>query len=156
MKKLWSIIVAFALLCAGQAAAYPSFPKARLTIMTDDSSVVFDADLATTPEQWERGLMYRAHLPESAGMVFLYPAAQKVSMWMKNTYVPLDILFFNQRGEIVRIAADVPPESPAIISSKEPVRGTIELAGGAAEKNRIRVGQRIMLHAASGEAIPFE
>ena len=100
--------------------------------------------LAVTSEQRAQGLMYRQRLPADAGMLFLYPAARPISMWMKNTAIPLDMLFIGDDGRILHIAERTIPGSTATISSMQPARAVLELNGGTAARLKIQVGDRVL------------
>ena len=88
--------------------------------------------------------MYRQRLAADAGMLFLYPAARPVSMWMKNTLIPLDMLFIGDDGRILHIAERAIPGSTATISSMQPARAVLELNGGTAARLKIQVGDRVL------------
>jgi uncharacterized protein len=104
---------------------------------------VFSVELAVTDEERERGLMFRKHLPEGQGMLFDFKREQEVSMWMENTYIPLDMIFIRRDGRIWRIAENTEPLSRAIISSDGPVLAVLEVIGGTAKKLGIAPGDRV-------------
>jgi uncharacterized membrane protein (UPF0127 family) len=104
----------------------------------------FTVELAETPRQRARGLMFRRELGPGRGMLFLYPRAERVSMWMRNTFVPLDMLFIGGDGRIVRIAENTAPQSTDLISSGIPVKAVLELAAGTAARLDIREGDRVL------------
>jgi uncharacterized protein len=104
---------------------------------------VFSVELATTEEEKTTGLMYRKELPEGKGMLFDFSPAQEVSMWMKNTYVSLDMIFIRPDGRILRIAEDTEPLSIKIISSRGAAKGVLEVVGGTARKYGIEPGDRV-------------
>lgn len=134
-----------ATLVAATAWAQPqTFERDRLAIATAGGSQPFDVELAVTSEQRAQGLMYRQKLPAEAGMLFLYPAARPVSMWMKNTVIPLDMLFIGDDGRILQIAERAIPGSTATISSHQPARAVLELNGGTAARLKIQVGDRVL------------
>ncbi|QRG05613.1 DUF192 domain-containing protein [Xanthobacter dioxanivorans] len=124
-------------------AAQPVGPLEPLEIATSKGVVPFEVEVARTNEQRATGLMYRKSLGERAGMLFDFEADQMVSMWMQNTYIPLDMLFIRADGSIARIAAMTTPLSTATISSGEPVRAVLEIAGGAARKLGIKPGDHV-------------
>lgn len=107
----------------------------------------FDVELAVTPEQHSRGLMFRRDLAPDAGMLFLYPRRQRITMWMKNTVLPLDMLFIDKDGTIVRITEWTRPQSLATIESGGRVLGVLELNAGTAARLGLAVGDRV-LHSA--------
>ncbi len=103
----------------------------------------FTVEVATTPQEQETGLMNRDHLAPDAGMLFVFPSEQYASMWMKNTLIPLDMLFIDTHGAIVFIAKNTVPESLDIISADRPVKAVLELAGGTCDKQGITIGDRV-------------
>lgn len=94
----------------------------------------FRVELADEPDERMQGLMFRVRLEREAGMLFLQDRIAPASFWMRNTYVPLDILFLDEAGRIVRIAAHTTPLSEKDIPSGEPVRGALEINAGLAEE----------------------
>jgi uncharacterized protein len=132
-------------LVAGTAWAQPqTFERDQLAIETTGGGQQFAVELAVTSEQRAQGLMYRQRMPADAGMLFLYPAARPVSMWMKNTLIPLDMLFIGDDGRILHIAERTIPGSTATISSMQPARAVLELNGGTAARLKIQVGDRVL------------
>lgn len=133
---------------AGRAAEptgpQPELPKEKLVIVTHDGKRHdFDVEMALTPEQQVTGLMFRKSVPENGGMLFDWGRPQESQMWMRNTLVPLDMVFINQDGTIRSIAENTVPESMAVIDSRGPVRATLELAAGVTAKLDIRVGDTV-------------
>ena len=114
-----------------------------LEIVTRNGVHTFTVELAATPEEREKGLMYRRELPEGRGMLFDFKQDVNVTMWMKNTYIPLDMLFIRADGRIQRIAENTEPESTRIIPAGAPVRAVLEVIGGTAKKLGIRPGDRV-------------
>ena len=108
------------------------------------SCVLMDLWLAETPAQQRRGLMYVRNLPENQGMLFIYAREQNISMWMKNTYVSLDMLFIRADGSIARIASDTEPLSLETIRSGEPVSRVLELNAGSAARWGLKPGDRLL------------
>ncbi|HQT76835.1 MAG: hypothetical protein B7Z80_09935 [Rhodospirillales bacterium 20-64-7] len=124
--------------------AQPELPKEKLVIVTHDGKQhPFNVEMATTPEQQQTGEMFRKNVPEDSGMLFVWPMVQESSMWMKNTLVPLDMVFINPDGKIRSIVENTTPRSLAVISSGGPVKATLELAGGVTAKLDIRVGDTV-------------
>lgn len=133
------------LCCIAAAACSPSKPSDRLDIVSADGAHhVFHIELASKPAERERGLMYRQSLAADAGMLFDFGEDRLVSMWMKNTFIPLDMLFITHDGTIVTIAADTVPQSLDTISSGRPVRAVLEIKGGEAARQGIALGARVM------------
>ena len=114
-----------------------------LTIATEGDAVMFTVEIADTEELRTRGLMFRQRLPEDKGMLFDFGSPRPVSMWMKNTYIPLDMLFIRPDGSIAYIAENTVPKSLDAIGVSEPVLGVLELAAGTSRKNGIRAGDMV-------------
>lgn len=149
MKRAFALILLFGL-SAGQTAIgqalLSNFEKDRLTIVTDSGRHDFDVELALTPEQRSQGLMFRREMARDAGMLFDFgPRAGRASMWMKNTFIPLDMLFIKTDGEIANVAERTTPHSLEAISSRGPVRYVLELNGGTAARLGIEPGDRVVL-----------
>jgi len=126
-----------------------SFPTARsaeqqtLEIASKTGVHVFSVELAVTDEERQKGLMFRREVPEFYGMLFDFKRDQEVAMWMKNTYVSLDMIFIQSDGRIRRIAENTETESDKIISSGGPVRAVFEVVAGTARKLGIEPGDRV-------------
>ncbi len=114
-----------------------------LEIVTKSGVQVFSVEMATTEEEKTTGLMYRKELPDGKGMLFDFSPEQQVSMWMKNTYIPLDMIFIRADGRILRIAQNTEPHSTAIISSGGLAKGVLEVIAGTAKKYGIAPGDRV-------------
>jgi uncharacterized membrane protein (UPF0127 family) len=126
------------------ASAAGEFAKGDLTIETGNGkSLAFKVEIARTTRQKALGLMYRKSMPEDHGMLFVYDDPQFVSMWMKNTFIPLDMLFIGDKGRIIKIAPRAVPMSTTVISSGDAITGVLELNGGAAQRFGITVGDRV-------------
>jgi uncharacterized protein len=104
---------------------------------------VFSVELAVTDDERSRGLMYRRSVPEFYGMLFDFKRDQEVAMWMKNTYVSLDMIFIQSDGRIRRIAENTETESEKIIPSGGPVRAVLEVVAGTARKLGLEPGDRV-------------
>jgi hypothetical protein len=121
---------------------------------SDGQSFPFIIEIAETPEQQRYGLMFRRALPQDAGMLFISDPDRPVSMWMKNTYIPLDMLFIRHDGTIVKIITHAEPFDLTPLSSGEPVRGVIEINAGEAERRGLKIGDKIVSSAFSESANP--
>ena len=125
-------------------AAQPELPKQPLTITgTDGVRHAFSVEMASTPAQQETGLMFRTAVPPDGGMLFDWRAPRQSMMWMKNTLVPLDMLFISADGVVSHIAEDTVPHSLAVIDGRAPARATLELAAGTAQRLNITVGAKV-------------
>jgi uncharacterized membrane protein (UPF0127 family) len=142
----WGAILASALMIALAEAAPASitFDVSALTIDAAHDRFEFQVEMAVKPEQRSQGLMFRESLEEDRGMLFDFGKPQRAAMWMRNTYVPLDMLFIDAQGRITQIAADTQPLSDAVIASREPVRAVLELRGGVSAKLGIKPGDRVI------------
>ena len=114
-----------------------------LSIATDTGAVLFTVEIADTETLRARGLMFRQRLPEDRGMLFDFGLPREVSMWMKNTYISLDMLFIRADGSIAYIAENTVPQSLQAIGVRESVLAVLELAGGAARRLGIRTGDMV-------------
>jgi len=135
------ILAAASLLAAPPAAR--SAEQQTLEIASKTGVHVFAVELAVTDEERAKGLMYRRSVPESYGMLFDFKRDQEVTMWMRNTYVSLDMIFIQSDGRIRRIAESTETESDKIISSGGPVRAVLEVVAGTAKKLGIAAGDRV-------------
>lgn len=118
-----------------------NFPHTTLNILTPDAHQhEFQIWIADSPARREQGLMFVKQLPESTGMLFVFDRPQRIQMWMKNTLIPLDMVFINADGRIDNIAVNAKPLSLKIIDSRNQVLGVLELAGGSTAKLGIHAG----------------
>ena len=150
------ICLGLALLAAGTGPAeaqqgLASFSRGSLVLhQADGTERAFDVELAVSPQQQAQGLMYRQSLAADAGMLFIYRPARPVSMWMKNTLIPLDMLFIAEDGEIVKTVERTVPLSLTTISSDDRVRAVLEINGGMVNRLGIRPGDRVVHPAFEG------
>ena len=114
-----------------------------LEIVTKSGVQMFSVEMATTEEEKTTGLMYRKELPDGKGMLFDFSPEQEVSMWMKNTFISLDMIFIRADGRILRIAENTEPQSTKIIPSRGPAKGVLEVIAGTAKKYGIAPGDRV-------------
>lgn len=143
-------LFAVAILLAGMlgwsgAATAEGAPSTPLAVTTASGTHLFLVEVAETPRQRERGLMERRSLPLNTGMFFLFPETEVIQMWMKNTYVSLDMIFADAAGRVVGIATDTKPLSLEIISSGQPAQSVLEVRAGTAARLGIAVGDRVEL-----------
>ncbi len=124
--------------------AQPELPKEKLVIVTRDGvQHAFNVEMALTQDQQTVGEMFRPTVPADGGMLFDWGATRESDMWMRNTVASLDMIFINPDGSIRAIAENTVPESLAVISSRGPVRATLEVAAGTAARLNIRVGDQV-------------
>ena len=144
----WRSAVAALFLCLSFAAKADDVVFGSATVVIETAGGVthsFAVEVATTPDQRARGLMERTELAPDAGMIFDFGMEREVMMWMKNTPLPLDMLFIAEDGEIATIAAETEPYSEAVISSGAAVRYVLEINGGRAGELGIEAGDRLVL-----------
>lgn len=127
------------------------FPKSSLVIVTGTKELKFDVEMATTEAQRQRGLMYRKQMGPYEGMLFDFHQEQPVSFWMKNTLIPLDMVFIAGDGTVKHVHANAVPHSTDTIPSQFPVRGVLEINGGSARLLGIKPGDKVK-HAIFGNA----
>jgi hypothetical protein len=120
-----------------------TFPTGEVTIESAGGPHKFTVEIATTPAQMEQGLMFRRKLAPDAGMLFVFKTPSKASMWMKNTYIPLDMLFIDPEGRVINIAERRVPQSLDTIGAAAPARAVLELNGGTAQRLGIKPGDRV-------------
>ncbi len=117
-----------------------------LTIVTSQTAATFSAEIADTDVARERGLMFRHVMPDDQAMLFDFGQPRPAAMWMKNTYMSLDMLFVAQDGTIVAMAQNTVPKSLDTISVQQPVRGVVELAAGTVKRLNIHKNDRVVSH----------
>ncbi|MGE3529035.1 MAG: DUF192 domain-containing protein [Methyloceanibacter sp.] len=111
---------------------------------TDTGEHSFDVEVMTTDGERAKGLMFRRSLPEQSGMLFLYARPHSATMWMKNTFIPLDMVFIAEGGTVHRIEANTEPFSTAIISSEGDIIAVLELNAGAAARIGLKPGDPVI------------
>jgi uncharacterized membrane protein (UPF0127 family) len=151
--------VAFRLLALVALLAWPghptlaetTFPESPLAIVTSDARHAFTVEVARSHEQRARGLMFRSQLDADRGMLFDFGREAEVNMWMRNTLLPLDMLFIDGAGVIRKIEANTKPLSLDTISSEQPVTAVLELNAGAAKVFGVEEGD-VVVHPIFGNA----
>jgi uncharacterized membrane protein (UPF0127 family) len=148
MPAFLRLLLVLLLLVVGASAALAqslqSFPTGDLTIESASGPHKFHVEIATTPAQLEQGLMFRQSMAPDAGMLFDFKMPSPVSMWMKNTFIPLDMLFIDNGGRIINIAERAVPQSLDTITAAAPAHAVLELNGGTAARLGIRPGDRVV------------
>lgn len=126
------------------APAAPAEPALEtLDIVTSSGPHAFQVEVARTPEARAHGLMDRREMAPDHGMLFDFHKEEEVLMWMKNTYLSLDMVFVSKQGRVVSVMRRAKPFSETIISSRKPAYAVIELVGGAADKIGLAVGDSV-------------
>ena len=136
-------IFALSILLATGAAHAETATNGTLSIETDSETLSFDIEIADEPQERSRGLMFREELDEDEGMLFVYPDPQIASFWMKNTLIPLDMLFIDTEGRIESIARETTPLSLKSVLSDGQVISVLEIFGGQADVLGIDVGDTV-------------
>ncbi len=137
------LLAAALVVLAAPATRLAALAAGELTIETGTGAHRFTIELADTPETRARGLMFRRSMLPDHGMLFDVEIEQPVAFWMKNTPLPLDMLFIDRHGVIVQIAANTTPFSEAAIPSRQPIRAVLEVNAGTAERLNVAVGDRV-------------
>src|ERR1700738_1153941 len=140
---LWLVVTAAVALCAFSGFGARAADVQPLEIVTKSGVQVFSVEMATTDKEKETGLMFRKELADGKGMLFDFSPEQEVSMWMKNTFIPLDMIFIRADGRILRIAENTEPQSTRIIPSMGLAKGVLEVIAGTARKYGIAPGDRV-------------
>ena len=143
---LYVFFLFLALPCSNAATDIEAVPEAlpSVIIKTADDCQKFFVEIANSTELRQRGLMYRNTLPANQGMLFVYEQPRVVSMWMKNTRIPLDILFIDSDGLIVNMVKNATPMSERSMSSNYRVQFVLELNAGVIQQYDIRHGDKVI------------
>lgn len=130
---------------AGQGAANPAAVKDDFSavLRTATGDYPFTIEIADTPQEQQKGLMYRQSLAPDAGMLFDYGKEQQVAFWMQNTYIPLDMVFIAADGTVKRVHPNAKPLDPTSIPSRVPVRFVLEIPGGRAAEIGLKEGDKL-------------
>jgi len=129
-----------------EAAAVHSIsglPVVPLRIRSQQGTHLFKVEVAGTPEEQAQGLMFRESLASDAGMIFTFANPAPASFWMKNTLIPLDMIFVRADGTIARIAVNTVPQSLEPVGIEEPVAAVLEIAGGRSVELGVSEGDQV-------------
>jgi len=124
-------------------SAQPTLPTIPLRLITAKRSYRLRVEVAATPRQQQIGMMFRDRLPRGKGMLFPFASPRRLSFWMENTVIPLDLVFVGAGGRIVNVAANARPYSREQIPSDGPAIAVLEIAGGEAARLGLRPGDRV-------------
>ena len=138
----WLFVVLVAL-TVGLLTPAHAMRRETLKLLTAGAVREIDVEITETPQEKAQGLMFRTRLPDTSGMLFFYDTPQEITMWMRNTYIPLDMVFIRADGTVHRIESHTEPLSEDIIASHGDVSACLELAGGAAERLGVKPGDRV-------------
>ena len=143
-RTFLAALVAAPAAAVAQTGPQPRLPTEKLVIVIRDGARhAFSVEMALDPEQQRVGLMFRPSVKPDEGMLFDWGAPRESTMWMRNTIASLDMVFIEADGRINHIAERTVPMSLSTIESRGPVRATLELAAGTAERLGLRVGDRV-------------
>jgi uncharacterized protein len=139
----FAAILALAFLLGPNAGAAYAQTLDRLEIATGSGAHMFNVEVVNDEAGREKGLMYRRFMPQDRGMLFDFKEEAPVAFWMKNTYIPLDMIFISRRGVVTNIVANAEPLSERLIPSGGPAYGVLEINGGVAARIGLKVGDRV-------------
>lgn len=139
-------VLVFSVLLFSFGVAACSENSSDLKIVTESGTVTFSVELVDTPALRSKGLMFRQELAPNSGMIFDFLDEKEVSFWMRNTFIPLDLIFIDGTGSIVNIHENARPFDETSIPSGQPVRFVFEIAGGQSKILNIQVGDQIEFH----------
>jgi uncharacterized membrane protein (UPF0127 family) len=142
---LFLAAAALAAACAGTPALFPSLQQAKVQATTATGTHEFAVWIAADPKSRERGLMYVRDMPPDRGMLFVFEFPQPVAFWMKDTYLPLDLVFLAEDGTVLNVAANAKPLSLDPIESDGDALAVLEVLGGTAKKIGLKAGNRLQL-----------
>lgn len=128
---------------AASAQAEMKMRRDTLTLHTARGAHRIDIEVAESDREKAYGLMFRQSLGENEGMLFPYPTAHEITMWMRNTFISLDMIFIRADGIVHRIETDTEPHSERIIASKGDVTGVLEMKAGSARRLGLKPGDRV-------------
>ena len=151
MKNYIYILIFISIAFTNANANEITFQNSSLTIQTKDSEYIFNIEIAITEKERSRGLMYRKELKQTEGMLFLYPKKQIIKMWMKNTLIPLDMIFINKSGKIIDIFKMTIPKDLTTIGPDVKLKGVLEINGGLTSYLNINKGDFIIHPSLNGE-----
>jgi len=143
LRSLPAALAVLALLTSAAGAA-PACDPDQIEILADPGSRTFSIEIADDPAEQARGLMYRPALPADAGMLFVYDRPSPASFWMRNTMIPLDMIFIDDTGRVESIAERTDPYSERVSSSQGDVRAVLEINGGLSRALGIGPGDQVI------------
>ncbi len=141
--RLWGVLAIALLIVAGVSPPAGASGLEPLQIVTAGGLHEFQVEIAADDASRERGLMNRRYMPADRGMLFEFEREAPVSFWMKNTYIPLDMIFISRAGVVTNVVADAEPLSERVIPSGPPCAAVLELNGGTAAAIGVKAGDRI-------------
>ena len=115
----------------------------QITLKGKKDSVSYFVELAVTPQEAQTGLMWRKSMPQNQGMLFVFPQPKIIKMWMKNTYIPLDMVFINSQNQVICLRENAQPLDESVITCPYPVQKVLEVNAGQIKAQNIHLGDML-------------
>ena len=126
--------------------SFYTFSNEKIEVSIYNKNITFDVEIAKTIEERRTGLMYRKKLLNNEGMLFIFPREKIIQLWMKNTYIPLDVIFISENKVIVDIKKNMEKLSKTIVKSKVKSRYALEFNAGLINKLDIKIGDKVLFN----------
>ena len=126
--------------------SFYTFSNEKIEVSIYNKNITFNVEVAKTIEERRIGLMYRKKLLNNEGMLFIFPREKIIQLWMKNTYIPLDVIFISENKVIVDIKKNMEKLSETIVKSKVKSKYALEFNAGLINKLNIRIGDKILFN----------
>ncbi len=126
--------------------SFYTFPNEKIDLRIYNKNIIFNVEVAKTVEERRVGLMYRKKLLNNEGMLFIFPQEKIIKLWMKNTYIPLDVIFISKKKVIVDIKKNMEILSETIIKSKVKSKYALEFNAGLVNKLDIKIGDKVLFN----------
>jgi uncharacterized membrane protein (UPF0127 family) len=143
-RAVLTALLTGALLASEVAVAKPAGKLEAVEILTSKGRARFQVEIAATHAEQQRGLMFRKALAADRGMLFTYARPQPAAFWMKNTLIPLDIIYIAPNGRVLSIVRNAQPHNEMPLPSGGPILGVLEIAGGRAAQLGILPGDKVL------------
>lgn len=138
------MVLVIALAFASATAESKTLPTEELVLKTGGGEHKFTVEIADSPSEQAIGLMFRTSMPADRGMLFIYDKQQPVAMWMKNTYISLDMVFITEKGVVHHVVRNTVPQSLKTIESNGKVLAVLELIAGTADRIGLKPGDKVV------------
>ena len=126
--------------------SFYTFSNEKIDVSIHNKNITFNVEVAKTIEERRIGLMYRKKLLNNEGMLFIFPREKIIQLWMKNTYIPLDVIFISENKVIVDIKKNMEKLSETIVKSKVKSRYALEFNAGLINKLDIEIGDKVLFN----------
>ena len=126
--------------------SFYTFSNEKIDVSIYNKNITFNVEVAKTIEERRKGLMYRKKLLNNEGMLFIFPREKIIQLWMKNTYIPLDVIFISKNKVIVDIKKNMEKLSETIVKSKVKSRYALEFNAGLINKLDIKIGDKVLFN----------